>query len=71
MPQDLRLVFEFTLDHVEHQELKLLHIVETTYQIDVFITKCSAPVPLGALCDIIPRANTVKYQLQFVFYCVS
>ena len=69
----LRLLFGFTLDHLEHQELKLLDMVETTYHQStcILITRCNDPVPLGALCAAIPRANTMKYQLQFVFYCVS
>ena len=67
----LRLLFGFTLDRLEHQELKLLHMVETTYHQSILITRCNDPVPLDALCAAIPRANTMKYQLQFVFYCVS
>ena len=66
----LRLLFRFTLDRLEHQELKLLDMLETTYQ-SILITRCNAPASLGALCAAIPRANAMKYQLQFVFYCVS
>ena len=67
----LRLLFGFTLDRLEHQELKLLHMVKTTYHQIILITRCSDPVLLGTLCAATPRANTMKFQLQFVFYCVS
>ena len=67
----LRLLFGFTLNRLEHQELKLLRMVETTYHQSILVTRHNDPVSLGVLCTAIPRANTMKYQLQFVFYCVS
>ena len=55
---------------VEHQELKLLHMVETTYhQINVFITKCNAPVPQMHFVPLYPEQTqcSINYILSVAY----